>query len=141
MLPFNESMKYLLKVLFFHSFALWLVSQIIPALVIPGGWQSLLFAGAILTVLTLLVTPLLKILFIPINIITFGLLSWVIHVIVLYLLTLFVPSVGVVPWQYAGVTFAGFVIPPISFSYPVSLIIVSLAVTFVVNLLYDISEH
>lgn len=134
-------MKYLLKVFLFHSFALWIVSQIIPALTIPGGWQSLLFAGGILTLLTLLVTPILKILFIPINLITFGLLSWMIHVIVLYILTIFVPSVGVVPWNYPGITFMGFVIPPISFSYPVSLIIVSLAVTFVVNLLYDISEH
>lgn len=134
-------MKYLLKVLVFHSVALWLVSQIIPALTVSGGWQSLFFAGGILSVLTLLVSPLLKILFIPINILTFGLLSWIIHVIVLYLLTVFVPSVGVVPWQYEGMTFWGFVIPPISFSYTVSLIIVSLAVTFVVNLLYDISEH
>jgi putative membrane protein len=134
-------MKYLLKVFLFHSFALWLVSQIIPALTIPGGWQSILFAGGILALLTLLVTPVLKILFIPINIITFGLLSWMIHVIVLYLLTIFVPTVAVVAWQYPGASFAGFVIPPISFSYTISLIIVSLAVTFVVNLLYDISEH
>ncbi|MEK7577598.1 MAG: phage holin family protein [Patescibacteria group bacterium] len=134
-------MKYLLKVLFFHSFALWAVSQVIPALTIASGWQPLLFAGGILTLLTLLVTPLLKILFIPINILTFGLLSWVIHVIVLYMLTIFVPSVGVAPWHYQGATFAGFVIPAISFSYTISLIIVSLAVTFVVNLLYDISQH
>lgn len=134
-------MKYLLKVFFFHSFALWLVSQTVPALTITGGWQTLLFAGGILTLLTLLVSPILKILFIPINIITFGLLSWMIHVIVLYLLTLFVPNVIVLPWQTYGTSFAGFVIPPISFSYTVSLIIVSLAVTFVVNLLYDISQN
>lgn len=133
-------MKYLLKVFFFHSFALWIISQILPALTIVGGWQSLLLAGAILTLLTLLVTPLLKILFIPINIITFGLLSWMIHVVVLYLLTIFVPNIAVIPWQYSGASFMGFVIPPISFSYTVSLIIVSLAVTFVVNVLYDISE-
>ncbi len=134
-------MKYLLKVLLFHSFALWLVSQMLPALRVVGGWQSLVFAGSILTLLTLFVSPLLKILFIPINIITFGLSSWLIHVIVLYLLTVLVPSVSVVAWQYQGATLAGFVIPPIFFSYPISLIIVSLAVTFVVNLLYDISKH
>jgi len=134
-------MRFILQALFFHSFALWLVSEVLPALTIPGGWQSLLFAGGILTLLTLLVTPMLKILFIPINIITFGLLSWMIHVIVLYLLTIFVPSVAVVPWRYEGLSLSGFVIPAISFSYPISLIIVSLAVTFVVNLLYDISKH
>jgi len=78
---------------------------------------------------------------IPINIITFGLLSWFINVIVLYLLTMFVPDVSVQAWRFPGVSVAGFVVPPLSFSYVVSLILVSLSVTFFANLLHDISEH
>jgi putative membrane protein len=133
-------MKYLVRVFLFHSFSLWFVSQILPALMIRGGWQALLASGAILSLLMLLVAPLLRILFIPINFLTFGLLSWAINVIVLYLLTLFSPSVSISAWTFPGLTFAGFVIPQVSFSYIVSLVIVSVAVTFFVNLLHDISE-
>lgn len=136
----GRRMKYLVRVFLFHTFSLWLVSQIVPALVISGGWQILLFAGLILSLLTLLVAPLLRILFIPINIITFGLLSWVINVIVLYLLTLFVPSVAIVAWTFPGATWVGFVIPKIALSYPMSLVVVSIVVTFLVNILHDISE-
>jgi len=134
-------MKYLVRVFLFNSFSLWFVSQIVPALQINGSWQVLLFAGFVFSLLMLLVAPILRILFIPINILTFGLLSWFINVIVLFLLTFFVPDVVVTAWTFPGVSFAGFVIPEIAFSYIVSLILVSLAVTFFVNLLHDVSEH
>lgn len=134
-------MKYLLRVFLFHSFSLWFVSQIIPALVINGGWPVLLLAGFVLSVLMLLVAPLLKILFIPINLLTFGLLSWFINVIVLYLLTVFVSGVSVVAWTFPGLEIAGFVIPQISFSSFISFILVSLSLSMLVNVLHDISEH
>lgn len=133
-------MKYLIRVFLFHSFSLWLVSQILPALTIHGGWTVLLFAGLILSLLMLLVAPILKILFIPINIITFGLMSWAINVIVLWLLTIFVPNVTIQAWTFPGATWAGFVIPRIHMSYGLALIAVSLAVSFLVNVFHDISE-
>lgn len=133
-------MKRLVRVFLFNVFGLWFTSQIVPAFVILGSWQSLFAAGAVLSLLMLLVAPLLKILFIPINLITFGLLSWVINVIVLYLLTVFVPQVMVRDWQFAGVSWSGFVVPPYHFSYTLSLIISALIVTFFTNILHRISN-
>ncbi len=133
-------MRYLIRVFLFNSFSLWLVSEIFPALTISGGWQSLLLAGLVLSLLMLLVAPLLKILFIPINLLTFGLLSWFINVMVIYLLTLFVSGVNVVPWTFPGAKLFGFVIPEIAFSSLLSYILVSLSVSFLANLLHDVSE-
>lgn len=133
-------MKYLLRVFLFHSFSLWFVSQIIPGLVISGGWQVLLLAGFVLSLLMMLVAPILRILFIPINLLTFGLLSWFINVIVMYILTIFVTGVEVIAWTFPGASFAGFVLPKIAFSSFVSFILVSLSVSMLVNLLHDISE-
>jgi len=124
----------------FCSFSLWFVSQIFPALHITGGWQILLFAGFVLSLLTLLVTPVLKILFLPINLLTLGLLSWGIHVIVIYLLTIFVPDVRVSAWTFPGASFAGFVVPQIAFSSFMSYILVSLTVSALINLLHSLSE-
>lgn len=47
----------------------------------------------IFSLLTLIVRPILKILFLPINFLTLGLLGWLINVILLYLLVAFVPEV------------------------------------------------
>ncbi len=137
----DTHMKHLVRVFLFNCFSLWFVTQIIPALNITGGWQAVLIAGGVLSLLMLLIKPLLHILFIPINLLTFGLLSWFVNVIVLYLLTLFVPGVTVSAWTYPGAAWGGFVIPEIRFSSFLAYILVSLAVSFMSNLLRDISEN
>lgn len=133
-------MKHLIRVFLFNVFALWLTSQILPALVAPGGWQTILFAGFVLSILMLVVVPILKILFIPINILTFGLLSWLINVIVLYLLTVFVPEIRVQPWRFPGATFVGFVIPSVYLSYFFALVVTSFFISSITDILHYVSE-
>lgn len=53
---------------------------------------TLIAAGLVLTLLDKLLRPLLKILFLPINIVTLGFFSLVINVFILYLATYFVPG-------------------------------------------------
>jgi putative membrane protein len=134
-------MKYLLRCFLFNAFALWLTSQIIPGIQVSGGWQGMLFTAGILSILMLIVQPLLKILFIPINIMTFGLLSWAVNVIVVYLLTFLAPGVVITAWNFPGYSFAGFVIPSFPVSYLVSLIFITMMLTLMTNILHDISEH
>lgn len=133
-------MKYLVRVFLFNVFGIWITSQILPTLAIHDGWQILLLAGATLSLLMLIVKPILKILFIPINILTFGFLSWFINVIVVYILTIVVPEVSIRPWIFPGATWGGFVIPSINLSYFLALIVTSLAITFVTNTLHQLSE-
>lgn len=134
-------MKHVLRVFLFNVFALWLTSQLTPGFVMPAGWQMMLFAGLILSLLMLIVKPILKILFIPINILTFGLLSWFINVIIIYLLTVFVPEIRVIPWVFNGIAFAGFIIPSFHVSYLVSLIASTLSISAITTVLQSVSEE
>lgn len=134
-------MKYILRVFLFNVFALWFTSQIFPPLHISGSWQVIMIAGLILSILMLIVKPLLKILFIPINIITFGLLSWLINVIVIYLLTVLVPEVEINTWNFPGISYQGFSVPGFFISYYPALIGASLIITVFSNILHDISER
>ena len=133
-------MKYILRLWLFDVFALWVVTNIFPAFRIIGGWQSIFVSGIILALLILIVKPILKILFIPINFLTFGLLSWFVNVIVVYVLTLIAPSVAIAPWTFPGATWAGFVIPGVSFSYLASLIISTIFITCIVTILEEITN-
>lgn len=134
-------MKHIIRVFIYNVFGLWLTSQILPAITIRGNWQVILISGIILSLLMLFIKPLLKILFIPINILTFGLLSWFINVIVIYILTLLVPQVIISAWKFPGITYMGFAVPAYEFNFLLSLILVSLAITFITNLLHNISEN
>lgn len=133
-------MKHIIRVFLFNVFALWFSSQLLPTMVIPQGWQTMIFAGFTLSMLMLIVQPILKILFIPINILTFGLLSWVINVIVIYLLTIFVPEISIQLWAFPGARWAGFVIPRIHFTYITALIASSLLITIITDVLHYVSE-
>lgn len=133
-------MKHIIRVYLFNVFALWLSSQILPTITVPGGVSVILFAGLVLSILMLVVAPILKILFIPINIITFGLLSWVINVIVIYLLTVFVPELHVNLWIYTGGTWAGFVVPALHFNYYTALTASSFCITIITDVLHYVSE-
>ncbi len=121
-------------------FGLWFTSQIITSFTIRDGWQILLLAGLVLSLLMLTVQPILKILFIPINLITFGLLSWSINVVVIFLLTILVPEVEITEWTFPGFSWAGFVVPSVEFNYILTLVSVSLMITFFTNLLHKASE-
>lgn len=133
-------MKHLVRSFLFNVFALWFTGEILPAFVISGSWQTILIAGFVLSLLMLVIKPILKILFIPINIITFGLLSWVINVIVVYILTIIVAQIEIVSWIFPGITAWGFVIPSVSFTYIASLILCTFSITFFSNLLHAVSE-
>jgi putative membrane protein len=128
-------MKYIARLLLFQIIGLWFASQLIPTLVVVGNWQSLFIAGIILGLLMLIIRPILKILFIPINFITFGLLSWLVDVIILFILTMVMPQVQVREWLFPGVSVAGFVIPAIKFTYFLSLIASTLVISFISNVL------
>lgn len=134
-------MKYLVRVFLFNVFALWFVREIYGGLVIDGGVQSIFIAALVLSVLMLIVKPILKILFIPINFITFGLGNWLINTVILLLLALLIPAVIIQEYTFPGLSWQGFMIPSIKFSYLWSLIIISVSLTVIAHLLHGVSEH
>ncbi|USS86962.1 phage holin family protein [Fructilactobacillus cliffordii] len=58
-------------------------STIFPASFYIGSWQVALGAAAVLTLLQVLIKPILSILFLPINIVTFGLFNLVLNALIL----------------------------------------------------------
>jgi len=133
-------MKYFIKTWVFQMVAIWLIREWIPAFTVVGGWVNILIAGGILALLMLFIRPIIKILFIPINFLTLGFASWIVNVIVIYLLTLIAPNVSISPWIYQGWSWQGFIIPQTTISYLPTLIIVTLALTCVTRFLEQITD-
>lgn len=133
-------MKQIIRSFLFHIVALWFTTQIVPTLVIIGNWQTLVGAGAVLTLLTMFIQPLLKILFLPINFLTLGLASWVVDVALLWLLTVLVPQVQVAPWDFPGFSVVGITLGPQHLSYPVSLVVTTFILMLTTSVLRSVSE-
>lgn len=134
-------MKHLVRVFLFNLFALWFVKEIFPALVINGGVSMVLTASFALSVLMIIVKPILKILFIPFNFLTFGIAGLFINVLVVYLLTVIFPEVQIVPHTIPRLSWEGFVIPSVHFSYLGALVVVSGGITIISHILHSVSEE
>lgn len=134
-------MKKFLRSVVFHVFALWLTSTLIPSLSISGNAWGMLSAGFMLTVMMVLLKPLVSLIFLPINLLTLGLLSWLVNVVVLYLWTVFVPNVLLTPWVFPGMNAGGFTVPSAPLSMPWTLVVVALVIMFIVSALERLDDH
>lgn len=63
---------------------------------------TLVVAGIVLSLLQLLLEPILKLLFLPINIVTLGLFSWIINVFIVWLADQLVPGFDIKPTILMG---------------------------------------
>lgn len=127
-------MKKYLRLFLVNFASLWLVASILAGVSYQGGYQTLAVTALVLTVINFVVKPLIKILLLPINLITLGAFRWLINVTSLYLVTIIVPQFKVNAFFFPGFEFQGFIIPSINlnifWAFFLASFLISLTTTF-----------
>lgn len=126
-------MKSVLRMYLSCLAGLYIGQYLVNSFKLGGGLENLLFASGVLTIIYLFVRPLLKILFLPINLLSLGFLSWIINVAVLYILKLIIPQIEISSWKFQGFSYQGLIIPSYYFNEVLTFIIVSFILSFVIN--------
>lgn len=124
-------MKKLLRYFLINLVSLWVATQIITGLTYTGGVKSLIVGGIAFMAINLALVPLLRILFLPLNLLTLGLFAWLTNVLAIYALTTVVSEFQLVPYTFAGLNLNGFVVP----AYELSPFLVAVAVSFLIGLI------
>jgi putative membrane protein len=91
---------------------LWGVTEIFPGLSYTGGFPTLATGALGLMGMNIIIIPLLKVVFLPLNILTLGIFTWVLNVIALYLLTTIMPNFKLVPYDFPGGNVLGITLQP-----------------------------
>jgi putative membrane protein len=102
---------------------------------VSGGLATFLLGGLALTILFFVLKPILSLLTLPLNIITLGMFSFVVNVIIFYLLTVFVTSITISAFTFPGLSFAGFVVPNIYLNTLFAFVLISFLQSVVVSFL------
>ncbi len=131
-------MKKLLKRLIFTIVIFYLLINFYPGLSGSAQWENLVIAALIYLVLEICIKPLLKILLIPINILTLGLAGSLINAILLFLLVLLVPSLHINPFTTPSIQLGSYILPPTHLGYWASLIVTSFLISFINSILWVI---
>ena len=129
-------MRSILKYFIINTITLYLVSLAVSGIVFAEGTYSLLLAGLVLTLTSLIIRPIINILLLPINLITFGLFRWVGFAVTLYLVTLIVPGFKLLDFTFKGFSSYWFSIPVISLSGILAFIAFSFLISLVSSFAY-----
>ena len=129
-------MRTILKHFLIDTVSLYLISQAVTGIVFSKGITTLVMAGFVLMLATMIVKPILNILLLPLNLLTFGLFKWVTYAITLYLVTLVVPGFGLGEFIFKTFTSYWFTIPGIALSGVFAFIAFSFVISFVSSILY-----
>jgi putative membrane protein len=89
----NKKMKFIFRLLI-NALAILLVAYLIPGITVSGFWAALIMA-IVLGIINALISPLVKILTLPISILTLGLFTLVINALMFLLASYFVTDVEI----------------------------------------------
>lgn len=84
-------MKTLLRILGV-AVAVALTVNVVPGVSVSGGWETLLILAVVWSVIVAIIRPVLRILTLPITILTLGLFSFVLNALLFWAMTLLVPG-------------------------------------------------
>ena len=104
-------MRTIIKHFIIDTISLYLIAQAVNGIVFSEGLYTLLLAGFVLMLATLIVKPIINVLLLPLNLVTFGLFKWVTYAITLYLVTLVVPGFKLGSFLFAGYSSYWFSVP------------------------------
>lgn len=128
-------MKGIFKSFLINSLAFYFASTLVKGFQFTGGLATIVVAGIAFTVINALVKPIVSLFLLPFNLVTLGLFSWIINVIMIYLLTVAIPEIKITAWQFAGFSYQGFTIPQIYLSSLQTIIISSFVISFITGVI------
>lgn len=128
---YNNNMKALIRNYLITLAALVVTTQIIPGLTYSGGVFTLLIGALGLMLINWFIVPLLKVTFLPLNLLTLGFFTWVINVVALYILTKLISQFKLLPYTYSGISYNGFVVPEIN----LNVLMVAIVASFLIGLI------
>lgn len=128
-------MKHFLRVFIFSFFAMFVTSFWNRGFVLPVDSMTFVKAALALTILFVLVRPLMQIVFLPLNLITFGLFSFVLYLFCLHLLVSGYGLFSIKAWVFEGYSLGAISIPKTAISYVYNLVLSSFSLSSIINLL------
>lgn len=129
-----EDMKGLLRQYVLILAVIYCTSLIFPGITIGNGLTGLLTATVFLLFGFVFVKPILSIITLPLNVITFGLFSVVITAVVLFLVSSFYNNFTITPFAFPGVQIFTFIIQPFQVNLFLSYIIISATIQLLMSL-------
>lgn len=130
-------MRRIVRIFVVEAVVLYLSSLIASGLIFEKGIISLIETAIALTVASLFVKPIINLLLLPLNLLTFGVFRFLTNAITLFLVDLVLTDFSVADFVFKGYKGALFVIPSLHFPVgPLSYLAFSFLISFISTIIY-----
>lgn len=133
-------MKTLLRYFLINLGSLWITTKIIPGLTYTGGAKSLIIGGLTFMLINMILVPILKILLLPLNLLTLGVFAWITNVLALFALTTIVSDFQLVSYTFSGYNAGIVILPPYELSVFLVAVVASLLIGAITHFLQWLSH-
>lgn len=128
-------MKKLLKIFFIETISLWFINNYFQGLIFDNGIKTFLITAFSLSIASIVVKPIVNILLLPLNLITFGLFKWLSSAVVLYLITLIIKDFHIEKFAFTGFVSNWIDLPSFSFEGWLAIIVFSFIISISASIL------
>ena len=121
----------------YYMGALYTTSVLIPGFAIAQSLRGFIISSIVVTLAFTFLSPLIRFVLLPINIVTVGIFSWLVQVVVFYIALLFIPSLfSIKSWDFTGWSLSqlGVTIAPMNVSVFATVIIAALMISFMAGI-------
>ena len=133
-------MRHYFKSIIITIASAYIAYRLVPTISIGSDPKNILMAIGGLWVISQIINPLFSLVLLPINLLTFGLISLILNVALVFALLNFLPDFTILAYDFAGANIDGIILPPIAFNQVTTIILVAAIITFVQKLLHLIFE-
>lgn len=118
------------------ALSLYVITNFVSGLVFEEGIKTIALTGAAITGAHYVVRPIINLLLIPLNLITFNLFKWVSSAIVLYLVTLVVPGFRIEGFLFGGLSNQWISIPELNFHGVLAYVGFSIIISLLTSIIF-----
>lgn len=128
-------MKSLIRILLLNIAVIFFAALVLPGLSYSDNFQVLILAAVALGLVNMVVRPIVKLVTLPINLLTLGIFSWLINVLMLYLVTRLIPGFEVAAFNFEGWTYQGVILPAMEVTMLMSYVLSSFLISLLTSIL------
>lgn len=133
-------MRHYLKQLITASIAFYAAYTLIPTVDFGQDPRNLFFFIGGILLISLIVSPIFSVVLLPINLLTFGLVTFALNVILVFALIQFLPGFTIAAYDFPGANIGGVIIPPAKLTQVSTILAFALVVTVVQKILHTIFD-
>lgn len=98
-------MKKISRMIIFSATSLFLLTRLNSGVILSSDWEKILITIILIALIYYIINPIMKILLLPINIITLGLASFISYIIIFIIINDYFNLIQFKSWNFPGIYF------------------------------------